>query len=73
MFASTSCVPHFNTHHAAPRLGLDVRLVTADVLLKLEKLCGKLDLLLKKILSVQFVFRGVVGVLLNVQANGGSR
>lgn len=65
--------PNYNTHHAASRLGLDVRLVTADVLLKLQKLCGKLDLLLEEILSVQFVLGGVVGVLLNVQANGGSR
>lgn len=65
--------PNFNTHHDVSRLGLDIRLVTADVLLKLEKLSGKLDLLLEEILSVQFVLGGIVGVLLNVQANGGSR
>ena len=65
--------PNFNTHHDVSRLGLDIRLVTADMLLKLEKLSGKLDLLLEEILSVQFVLGGIVGVLLNVQANGGSR
>lgn len=65
--------PNFNTRHDVSRLGLDIRLVTADVLLKLEKLSGKLDLLLEEILSVQFVLGGIVGVLLNVQANGGSR
>lgn len=65
--------PNFNTHHGASCLGLYVRLVTADVLLELEKLCGKLDLLLEEVLGVQFVLGGIVGVLLNVQANGGSR
>jgi hypothetical protein len=64
---------HSNTRNDVSRLGLDIRLVTADVLLKLEKLSGKLDLLLEEILSVKFVLGGIVGVLLNVQANGGSR
>lgn len=72
MLESISSVFGLNTHHVT-RLGLDVRLVTADMLLELEKLSCKLDLLLQEVLSIELIFGGVAGVLLNVKADGSSR
>lgn len=56
----------------AAALGLDIRLVTANVLLELEQLRRKLDLVLQEVLGIKIVLGGVVGVLLNVQADGGA-
>lgn len=53
-------------------LGLDIGLVTANVLLKLQQLRRKLDFLLQEVLGIQVVLGGVVGVLFNVQADGGA-
>lgn len=54
-------------------LGLDVGLVTADVLLELEQASGELDLLLEEDLCVEVVGGGVAAVLFQIQADGGTR
>lgn len=53
-------------------LGLDIGLVTANVLLKLQQLGSKLDLVLQKVLCIKVVLGRIAGVLLNVQADGGA-
>lgn len=73
MLASISSVHGSNTTHYVTRLGLDIGLVTADVLLELEELSGKLDLLLKEVLSIELILGGIAGVLLNVKADSSSR
>jgi hypothetical protein len=55
LFASLSSVLGPNTPYYAAYLGLDIRLVAADMLLELEELSGKLDLLLQEVLSVELV------------------
>jgi hypothetical protein len=55
MLASISSVLGPNATYYVAYLGLDIGLVTADVLLELEKLSGKLDLLLQEVLSIELV------------------
>ena len=56
MLESISSVFGLSTHYIT-RLGLDVRLITADMLLELEKLSCKLDLLLREVLRVSHATR----------------
>lgn len=54
---SQACIRLFcfsvqNTNHYASHLGLDIRLITANVLLELEELGGKLDFFLEEVLSI---------------------
>lgn len=58
------------TSHAC--LGLDIRLVTVDMLLELQKSRSELDLGLQEILGIKVVSGGVARVLFNVQADGGT-
>lgn len=54
-------------------LRLDVRGVTANILLELEKLGGELDLVLEEVLGVEFVRGWILAVLLDVEADGSAR
>lgn len=54
-------------------LRLDIRLVAANKLLKLQQLRGHLYLRFEEVLSVHVVRGGVTAVLFNVQADGGTR
>lgn len=72
LLPSLSSSSQMTSSRASP-LGLDIGLVTANMLLKLEQLRGELDLLLQEVLSIQLVFRGVASVLLDVQTDCGSR
>lgn len=54
------------------RLGLDIRLGTANELLQLEEVGGELDVVLEVVLCVHLVCLLVGIVLLNVQTDGGA-
>jgi hypothetical protein len=58
--------------HPSPycRLGLDIRLCAADVLLKLQEVGRELDVVLEVILCVEIVCGLVTAVLLDVQTDG---
>lgn len=62
------------THNSSVfRLCLDIGLVASDKLLELEQVRRELDLGLQEVLGIEVVLGLVVRVLLNVQADGGSR
>lgn len=67
------CTYHHTLAYKFAPLSLNIRLITANMLLELEKLGSKLDFLLQEILGIQIVLGCIIGVLLNVQTNGSSR
>lgn len=70
---ATLYVPELGIFFASKTsLRLDIWLGAANVLLQLEQVCGKLDVVLEVLLSIQAVLALVVLVLLNVQTDGGT-
>jgi hypothetical protein len=74
-----NCAPAVSDPHKSLRalaighsLGLDIRSITSNVLVELQKLSCKLDVRLEEVLCILAVGLSVAGVLLNVEADRGT-